>query len=232
MTHFRPRPATKIRFIRGEGKADSDEGAYNKSVRNMVAVLAAIVITAFAGVLIPPYLFPTHNSYQQAVSADSPVGFTMHLTLNATSVSRQGAIFITGWVNSTSPSVDNITASNSWGVSTSQLWTRPCTNGFPIGVGVMQGHYTEDNLSQGTFLPIPSPLFSCPISASAPQYFLLEPHSSKALVTVGGTPALWVIQTSLGFRFTSAGQVLPPGTYTAVFADEWGDILTSIFGVN
>jgi len=210
----------------------ADDKAYKKSVRNMVLVLVAIVVTAFAGVLIPPYLSSPPNTFKTAVEADSPVGFAMHLTLNSTSLSQNATVLVTGWVNSTSSSLENITAMNSWVAPMNRLWTRICTNGFPIGIGVMKGHYTGDNYSIGTLLQIPRPEVLCPIPASSPQYFILEAHSSKALVSIGGSPAIWLIQTSFAFRGYSTGGVLPRGTYTAIMTDEWGDVLTTNFRVS
>jgi len=49
---------------------DSDDIAYRKSVRNMGLFLAAIVITIFAAIFIPPYVNPPHNAYPQSVSFD------------------------------------------------------------------------------------------------------------------------------------------------------------------
>jgi hypothetical protein len=211
--------------------SSDDDTAYHKSVRNMSVVLAAIVITIFAALFIPPYLFPTHNTYLSSVTLDSPVGFTLHLTLNSTSLSQGGAILLTGWVNSTSASIENITAVNSWALPQDSLLGRECTDGWPIGIGVMQGHYTEDNYTEGTLSQIPVPHVSCPVQVGTPDYFLLEPHSSKALVDLGATPGLWVIQSSLIFKEYTAGSQLHPGAYTAVVADEWGDVLTTNFQV-
>jgi hypothetical protein len=207
-----------------------DDLVYRRSVRNMSLVLAAIVITIFAAIFVPPYLYPQHDVFQSSVSYDSPLfGFTLHLNINTTSVPRGGVITVTGWINSTSSSIENITAANAWGTPQSRLWGRVCTTGWPIGVGVMEGHYTQDNYTLGTVIPVPQPLASCPVQPSSPQYFLLEAHSSKALVTIGGTPQVWRIQTEFTFKGFSSGYSLPPGVYTAVLADEWGDVVTTNF---
>lgn len=212
--------------------ASEDDVAYRKSVRNMIAVLAAIVVTVFATIFIPPYLNPQHDVFLPSTSYASPVGFTMRLTLNSTAVPPSGRVLISGWVNSSSPSIENITAAKLWALPQSGLWGRVCTSGWPIGVGVMAGHYTQDNYTLGSLIPIPQPLvYYCPAQISAPPFFLLEPHSSKALVTVGGTPYVWVLQTELSFRGYPSGSRLAPGAYTAVLADEWGDVLTANFRV-
>lgn len=197
----------------------------------MSLVLAAIVITVFAALFVPPYLNPPRVVYQPSVSVDSPFGFTLHLTFNSTDIKAGGSVLITGWVNSTSASVQNITAGDSWAFPRENLWTRICTPGWPIGLGVMRGHYTQDNYTLGTLIQLPQPLVFCPLQPGIPNYFLLEGHSSKALVTLGGSPAIWTLQTGLTFGGPS-GQALQPGVYTAVLADEWGDVLTNIFLVS
>ena len=209
---------------------DPDDLAYRRSVRNMVAVLAAIVITVFAALFVPDLLFPPQNVYPSSVTFDSPSGFTMHLTVNLTRVASTWGVALAGWVNSTSSSIYNITASDSWGVSPQGLWTRSCTPGFPIGLGLMQGRYTQDNYTLGTLLPVPQvPNPPCPEATIAPGSFAFEPHTSKALVVLGGSPSFWTIVTSLHYTETTPGYQLQPGVYTAVFADEWGDVVTADF---
>jgi hypothetical protein len=208
---------------------DSDDAAYRRSVRNMSLVLAAILVTIFAAIFIPPYLNPPSGAFPQSVSYDSGFGFTMHLTVNHSSSSPTRGVLLQGWVNSTSPSIDNVTAANQWAFPQSLLWTRPCTAGWPIGVGVMQGHYTQDNYTLGTLLPLGSGASACPKLSPSPTSFSFEPQTSKALVVLGGTPVFWVIQTSLNYTGTTPGYQLPPGVYTAVLADEWGDVLTANF---
>ena len=195
----------------------------------MSVVLAAIVITIFAALFVPPYLFPTHDVFQPSVTAGSPFGFTMHLTLNTTTVDVNGSVLVTGWVNSTSNSLYNLTAADTWGLAQNRLWEKPCTSGWPLGIGLMQGHYTDDNYTLGSLVPLPTPSVECPVQATTPSYFIFEAHSSKALVSPGGTPAIWNIVISFAFRQSASGYTLQPGVYTVVLADEWGDVLTANF---
>lgn len=209
--------------------SSDDDLTYRRNVRNMSIVLAAIVITIFAAIFIPPYVNPIHNVYEPSVSSSSAFGFTLHLTINSTSIPPTEGILLTGWVNSTGLSVENVTAADSWAFPQTNLAERACTQGWPIGVGVMQGHYTQDNYTLGTLLPIPPPLLPCPAPAPSPTYFLFEAQSSKALVTINGTPTIWTIQTTMLFKQYQSGSQLQPGVYTAVLADEWGDVLTTNF---
>jgi len=209
-----------------------DDVAYRKSVRNMGLVLAAMAIVIFAAIFIPPYLNPPSGAFPSSVSYDSAVGFTMRLTVNYKAGSPTWSALLEGWVNNTSStSPDNVTSSNSWPFPQSGLWSRPCTPGWPIGIGVMEGHYTQDNYTLGTLLPLNLSSSSCGGAPYSPTSYSFLPHSSRALVVLGGTPYFWTIQSSLDFTGTTPGYQLPPGTYTAVLADEWGDVLTANFRV-
>ena len=208
---------------------DSDDIAYRKSVRNMSLVLAAIVITIFAAIFIPPYLNPPSTSFPSSVSFDSGFGFTMHLTVNYSSGSQTWSVLLDGWVNSTSSSINNVTAADAWAYPLNDLFTMPCTPGWPIAIGVMEGHYTQDNYTLGTLLPLNLSQSTCTGTSRSPTSYAFEPYTSKALVVLGSTPSFWTIQTSLPFTGTTPGYLLPPGVYTAVLADEWGDVLTANF---
>jgi hypothetical protein len=207
---------------------DSDDEAYRRNVRNMSAILAAVVITIFVALALSPYVFPAPNTFQQSTTAGSPFGFTLHLRINTTSVPAGGEVLIEGWLNSSSSSIDNITAADAWGVGPDGLWTRNCTQGWPIGLGIMRGHYTGDNLTFGTLYPLHLSATGCPAWAPSPAFFLLGPHTSKALVDLNGTPLYWVLQSE--FTLNAAG--LQPGVYTALLADEWGDVVTTNFVVS
>jgi hypothetical protein len=216
---------------------DPDDAAYRKSVRNMSMVLAAIVLVIFAALFIPPYLFPVRDSFQSSASLGSPQGFTLNLEVNATSVPGSGRVNITAWAANGGGSSLNVSVAASWGVNPDRLWTSVCTPGFPLGVGVMEGHYDDSNYTLGQLLvPAFSPVL-CPARAP-PGYFDFFPHSSRALVDIGGAPSFWTMEGNLTFSGSSSTDLpgagpgrLPPGVYTAVAADEWGDVLTTNFRV-
>jgi hypothetical protein len=211
---------------------DPDDITYKRSVRNMVIVLAVFATAIFAAIFIPPYVNPPQTAFPQSVVYNSGFGFTMHLTINLSSGSSTWSALLGGWVNSTSPSVDNVTAADSWAFPPNDLFTRPCTPGWPVGVGVMEGHYTQDNYTLGTLLPLGRSQSQCAGAPYSPTSFTFEPQTSKALVVLAGTPYFWTIQTALRFNDTTPGFQLPSGVYTAVLADEWGDVLTANFRVS
>ena len=207
----------------------------------MSIVLVVMALVVFAAIFVPPYLSPYHDVFQPSVSYDSPYGFTLHLNLNTTSISPAGSVQIEGWVNSSSPAIQNLTVASQWALQEDLLWEDGCTGSWPIGIGIMEGHYTQDNYTLGTLIQITQPLTSCPVSAP-PQFILLypPPHSSQALASVNGNPVHLLLQAGLAFNVRSLAQEprpgnnneLPPGVYTVVLADEWGDVLTNNFLVS
>ena len=192
----------------------------------MSLVLAAIVLTVLAALFIPPQLFPSHNSYQTSVTGDSPYGFTLHLNLNTTSMVSGGSVLLTGWLNSTS-SLENVTVADNWALPQARLLPL-CSNGWPIGLGIMQGHYTQDNYTIGSLKQLNAKSLCSRLPE--PNYFVTEDHSSRVLVTINGAPAQWTLASSYAFSPALVGP-MPHGVYTAVLADEWGDVLTAIFQV-
>jgi hypothetical protein len=214
---------------------DPDDAAYRRSVRNMSLILAAIVLTVFVSLFAFTYFAPPPAGFQPQASTTSPYGFDLSLSLNATSMGPDGGLSIKGWANNTTPNALNVTAMSSWRVDQHLLWTRICTNGWPIGVGVMQGHYTLDNYTRGTFLQFVQPLATCAVQVGSPPWidFAPHPHSSLAIVTISGTPTFWLLQSTLDFGHASLGEAqLKPGVYTVVVADEWGDIVMTNFRVS
>ena len=212
-----------------------DDVAYKRSVRNMSFVLAAIVITVFAAIIIPPYINPIHNNFQASVSLETGQSATLFLLVNSTSIAPEGHVNVTIWLKSTYPSINNVTAANQWSLPPGYMWTRSCTAGFPIGVGLMRGHYDQSNYSQGQLLRPNLPWTACPISTTSPRWFAFEPGTPNAIVNLGGTLEHWTISTGViagpgSFAGSGAGG-FSPGVYTVLAADEWGDVLTTNFVV-
>ena len=217
---------------------DPDDAEYKKNVKTMSIVLAAIVITVFAGLFLAPYLQPT-QSFQESVSVPSIEGFNLELAVNTTSVAPGGFVNITAWALSTSRTIENITAQDAWPVASARLWLSRC--GEPVGVGIMEGYYTSDNYTQGSLISAGAAPGTCP--SSPPKYFLFEPNSSEALVVENDTGYTWTIGSTLVFGPLGGGQAgssspatvspatLPAGVYTVVAADEWGDIAVTNFQV-
>jgi hypothetical protein len=213
---------------------DPDDIEYRKSVRNTIVVVTIVVVVIAAALVVSPYLNPRVDTFQKHVYATTTNGFTFNLQVNTTSLPTTGYVAISAWANSTSASTNNVTGADFWPFDHARLAGRLCTNGWPIGIGVMQGHYTVDNYTQGTLIDLPQPAVLCPATQMPPHWFEFEPppHSSRALVIVGDTPEIWVIQSSVVFGQGTMGPgPLSAGIYTALAADEWGDLLLTNFRV-
>ncbi len=211
-----------------------DDVAYRKSVRNTLLVLALVLMALVAAFIASPYLTPNQNQFQTFGSVASPLGFTLSVRLIASHFAPNESLGITAWMNSTSAQIENITSGTAWPVNRNFLYGVFCNPGWPFGVGIMRGFYTLDNYTQGTLTSIALPFMNCEVyyAQGTPSYFLLQPHGSKAVVSLNGTLRLWDLQSTLLLGPGSpGGSTLTTGTYTIVTADEWGDVIISHFVV-
>ncbi|QQG48663.1 MAG: hypothetical protein HY247_08005 [archaeon] len=212
--------------------AGEEDVEYKRNVRTMSLVLAAIVLTIFAALFIPPYLNPQDTAQSRTSSVDSPLGFEMTLAINSTTVSRTGGVTITAWINSTSNQILNLTVANTWQGFEGQLVRPTCAQGWPFGIGVMRGHYTLEDFKKESLLPFRTPSQTC-FAWVVPEYFLISPHGSRAIAVGANSSQTWGLQTSNPFSPGSADQPsFVPGTYTVVAEDEWGDVTFVYFTVS
>ncbi len=208
-----------------------DDAAYRRSVRNTVIVIAAVVATIAVALFVPPLVSPAHEQFISTTSVASPYGLSLNLRLNGTQLSEGQGQTIMAWLNSTSIQVANVSATNNWALGPQGLWTRICTNGWPLGVGLMAGYYTTDNYTLGSLVALPMPLVGCPVMIGTPGFFLLQPNGSTAIVKLNGSLAEWNLTSTLGLASSQLGSQRT-GVYTAIAADEWGDIAIVHFRVN
>ena len=211
-----------------------DDEAYHKSVQRMVVVLATIVIVIFAAIYIPPLLNPIHEEFAPEVSVNSPYGFSLNLSVNATRIPAGGSVEFTVWLNNTSRQIDDVTAQSAWVVS--NLTAAPCATYMPVRIGVMLGYFTADNFSLGTVLPLSYPSTSCSANSPSaqPSYFLFEPLGTEALMntSAGIVREAVSITMSSDFFLMHGTQASFQGVMTAVAIDEWGDSVLTHFAVD
>ena len=224
---------------------DPDDTAYRKSVRNTSIILATVVITIFAALIIPGYLAPAAQIFPKSGSALSENGLSLYVSLNATQVGSNGGLSVDVRLNSTSSQILNVTSADDWALDRNSLWVSPCMSAhdwWPMGISVMKGYYTAENFSTGRSVLGPEPILGClPVrnptdgssSAGGPaNYFLFQPHSSNAIVALRNDIEFWPVTTDFYFGVSAlnVGQLLA-GTYTLVALDEWGDFVILHFGV-
>lgn len=207
-----------------------EDASYRRSVRNTIVVMAAMVMVIAAALFIPPLVSPLHEQFNNVSSVESPYGLSLTIRLNGTKPAAGEGETVTAWLNSTSSQVSNITAATSWPMGPQGLWTKTCTNGWPLGVGIMAGYYTTDNYSLGSLIQVPMPLLNCPMMMGTPGFFLMQPHGSTAIVKVNGALADWNLTTTFGVGGSHLSSQRG-GVYTAIAADEWGDVAVAHFRV-
>lgn len=208
-----------------------DNKEYHRNARNMAFVLAAITIVIFASIFIPPLINPVHEQFSPEASVNSPYGFSLNLSINATHVESGGRISFTVWINNTSKQINNVTAQDDWLLT--NLAVPSCAPGLPMSVGVMKGYYTGDNFSLGHVLPLVylrPPCTPAPGFASTP-YFLFQALGSEALVqSAGGIRQVNISVTVSSNSYIDGGTTaLFAGVFTAVALDEWGDSVLTHF---
>ena len=198
-----------------------DEVSYRRSVRNVSVLLFVVVIVVISSLVLTTYFTPTSGPVTSTL-VYSPIGITLSMKLNVTSAFNPSGVNITLWINGTS-SIESINAQDSWVLPSSLLWTPPCEQGWPIGIGVMHGYYDIYNYTSGTLLFLKKPIFYCPPEAS-PQSFIIQPRGSEAIVNFTGSFERWNLQSTLVLgtaTFTHIQKV--GGSFTVIGADEWGD---------
>jgi hypothetical protein len=209
---------------------DPDDVAYRRSVRNTVVVLAVVVVVLAASIALTLLFDVTPNTFQTKTSVASTQPLTLTLEVNTTSGAANRGVEISAWLNGTS--TGNVTANSNWAFDQTKLVYPVCSSGFPLGVGVMQGHYTSDNYSLGTLVSFVLPKQLCP-HEQAPAWFYFASATSRVLVTIGATPVFWVLRVNATVSSASLGvSRLAPGVYTAVAADEWGDFVLTNFRIS
>jgi len=196
----------------------------------MAVILAAIVITVFASIFIPPLVYPSHEQFVASSSTFSPYGFSLLLTENATRIVSGQDIDVTAVMNNTSYEVLQVPAASDWPLA--GLYTRPCFTGWPMGIGIMQGYYTSDNFTSGTLLKLQYPQAGCSSgTSSAPTIFLIEADSPDSVANSTNSVQTWNLTFSLDSRSYAGanGTAYFQGVYTVVVADEWGDTAITHF---
>jgi len=177
-------------------------------------------------------------------SIDSPGDLNLELSIGAPDVGQPNAVQLNITEYNDATSYNNVSASSDWPVSGLSLG--PCgTLEFPFGIAVYQGHYTSQNISSATPLPIFTPnangtAQSSPVACPAnPQVFSYDfaPQSDSATtgLTWAGESSSTTYRLSASFSITgywnssSDFAVFGKGTYTVVAGDEWGHISFQYF---
>ncbi len=216
--------------------ASTDEEHYRRSARNMAYFVGALVLLVVAAVAASAILSPQSEPTRPDIArASSGLGFDLVLRVNSTSLASGSTLGATVAINNTSGRILNMTSADSWAVNRGYL-IPVCDHAWPIGVGVMKGSYTRANYTSGVLLTSVIPVVFCPAVPPHPGYppvfFLVQSGTSSSLEVnaLGSSHVNLTSQVSIGTGSPQA--VLPPGIYTVVAADEWGDIATLLVSIH
>jgi hypothetical protein len=167
-----------------------------------------------------------------SASVVSPSGLRLELRLAADN-SSGGSIGITVEEQNTLDHVNNVTAANSWRIPTFSL--RGVYDLWMVGYTIYKGYYDADNFTSRTSLALMEvgSYISCS-PCPAPTYFLFQPTSDNATLSPGSTFPYAESSSTMPINLTEAISgywtssdnfvVFPPGIYTVVAADEWGQV--------
>ena len=173
-------------------------------------------------------VFGACNGFEMVTSSRNSPTFCVqsYLRLYATASSFGSStqnINATIWEVNTLHSTNEVDVAPNWsgvlGIS-----AQGCFQGWPMGQGLLKGHYVASNASQGQLVPYPF-TFSCPAEPIILRSLTFQPNSTTAIATTNfGTPT-WDINQSFIY------QNLSPGEYTIIACDEWGHTVFAYFSV-
>ena len=138
-------------------------------------------------------------------------------------------------------SVNNVTTASDWQYP--NTGTLPCGNwdDFPVELAILPGNYGASNYTSGGALTLYSTTlaYSC-VTMTAPEpYLLFAPLSDNASYRFSfGQNGSYIVSDQLttsgywtGDQSTAAYHPFPPGSYTVLAEDEWGDVVLLHFDV-
>ncbi len=232
---------------------------WNKNM--VYGFITIIIITSIFGVYLFVALGNSLSNYDQpfylaidsttfnptAAQVSTSTGLETSLTLNATSILPGQWISLTISESNSMKTTNNVSASNSWPIQYLSLGA--CSENYPVGIGIFEGYYTLANvtsISEAQMVHFIHPgTYSCPEIFHIDSY-VFQPSGNLVnysnLCTGPGSPGCLIPMTgtiqlngswSGGDQFGKGAidNILNPGIYTVVGADEWGQIVLLHFAV-
>jgi hypothetical protein len=174
-----------------------------------------------------------------ASAQDTPLGLTLglHISANAT-----GALSISTNETNLLNRVNNVTTANSW--SYPNTGSYPCGNyeQFPIEYAVLQGYYDTSNYTSASALTLydTADVYLCPTMTASIPYLLFAPLSDNvSRFYSSGQEGSFLVSANYsvtgywtGSGNTASFHQFPPGIYTVLAEDEWGNVVLLPFTVH
>lgn len=185
-------------------------------------------------------------------SAIGTNGLQVQLSLNSSTMVSGDVLNATLIEYNTLSTLNNVSATSHWALAS--LPGGPCalSDPPPLALLIFYGYYASNNISSAIPLPLMPPNMSVSCPARDFNFFVFQPSSSsmtavkaKASTNTGFSMASELIvpyplrgyfsttQTRTGANGTQlpALTIFPPGTYTIVVGDEWGNLILSYLEV-
>lgn len=204
----------------------------------VATVTVVIIISAAVGtyVALNPAAQRTTTTTANASSAfiGSVTGLELRVSLNASTINLGDSISFNATVFNTRATENNLSSISDWTVP--QPVIGPCgPTDAPIAFAVIQGYYTQDNVSQA---PRVGYGVECTTDVGNVEYYSFEPSSDEAsIIGASCNPSQCsaspiALSRSVGGYWTNGVmEKFTPGAYTVVVEDEWGQTALSHFVV-
>lgn len=175
-----------------------------------------------------------------ATATNSSLGLRLGLNISIDS-SSEGNLRIGIEERNVLNHMNNVTVANDWRIPTSNLYDVRITS--IVGFAVYWGAYGLDNFTSGTPLALIEPGVSFNNGEpSPPTYYSFQPMSDVATLSSGTFLFRGTSTTSISFTDEISGywtggpsnsefNVFPPGNYTIVALDQWGQVALLHFAV-
>jgi hypothetical protein len=188
-----------------------------------------LIQIAYTGTSCTAVVTTTNSSTAQTQSVTPNPSLGLRLGLQI-SVNATGALSIETNESNLLDRVNNVTTANDWPYPNTD--SLPCGDfdQFPIEYAVLQGYYGTGNYTSASALTVYNTgvTYSCPTMTAPIPYFLFAPLSDNASFLSGpGSSYLLSADYTVTGYWTGSGTFhqFPPGVYTALVEDEWGDVV-------
>ena len=173
-----------------------------------------------------------------SASTSGSSSLRLYLSANSTSINSGQAIGIDISVNNTLSKPVIVYEQDNWAFSVMML--KPCSH-TPVGISILDGYYTQKNMTVLKQLPIYSQTVLCPATQNFVKSYEFQPLSSQARIfecvpdqqfSCSGTVKMKYHVSFKGVWETwNVFRSFSSGTYTIVGGDEWGHIVIQHFEV-
>jgi hypothetical protein len=183
-------------------------------------------IIPLAGLPTTPY----NSTYNQPSSA-----LKLSLVTNSKTIHFGDSIWMEISVRNTLSTPFMASEKNDWKFDASSLVQ--CSSS-PVGISILDGYYTEENMTKGKQLLLYDNTMTCPYVLERTAGYQFEPMSSKIIdscnsTNVDNSCSVKEMRYQVSFKGYWQGNLYPfdIGTHTIVGADEWGHVAIEHFTV-